>query len=244
MESIKELRGICQSSRLWADTWHGRYICRPISIHITRLVLFTPLSANHVTIVFFVTGVIASLFFISGSRGLDFVACLLLQLWYLLDHVDGEVARYRKTTSLAGIFMDEMVHYTVHPLIFLCIGVGQFFVYRDVTLILISIPAALSMIYIPLGQVVRETVFKKDGTERDHGAEAYVKRMPFHARLFSILHTSCTFPAVMNIITISSIASLFLSVDLMRFILWYYAIVGTAVWSTKVLVIIMMGNKR
>jgi len=244
MESIKELRKICQESRLWADTLHGRYICRPLSIYITRLVLFTSLTANHVTMIFFAAGVIASILFLSGSIGLNFLASLILQLWYLLDHVDGEVARYRNTTSLVGIFMDEMVHYIVHPLIFICIGIGQFLVNQNVIFIMLSIPASLAMILIPLVQVMREKVFQKNEPINNSKTESIVKQTSYGVRLFSILHSSCTFSIVMDIITIFSIVSLLAKYNLLPFILWYYAIVGTGIWVMKVIVIVMTGNKK
>ncbi len=236
MESIKELREICQNARLWADTWHGRNICRPLSIYITRLVLFTPLTANHVTMIFFVTGLAGSLLFLNGSRMFNFTAAIMLQSWYLLDHVDGEVARYRKTTSLAGIYMDEMVHYIVHPLIFICMGIGQFFLYGQPVFIFVCIMAAAAMIFIPLSQQVKEKIFEKgsspvnDDKKRD---EAKGKR------IFSILHKSCTFPAVMNIITALTFVSLFIKIDLAPFILWYYAVIGTLVWSMRAAAVIV-----
>lgn len=240
MESIKELRGICQNTRLWADTWHGKNICRPVSIYITRLVLFTPLTANHVTMIFFVTGLAGSLLFLNGSRTFNFIASIMLQLWYLLDHVDGEVARYRKTTSLAGIYMDEMVHYIVHPLIFICMGIGQFLLCGQSIFIFTCILAAAAMIFIPLSQQVREKIFKKESASVDDDK----KRDEVNGKkLFSILHKSCTFPAVMNIITAFAFISLFVKIDLVPFVLWYYAVIGTLVWSMRVAAVIVSGKQ-
>lgn len=240
MESIKELREICQNTRLWADTWHGRNICRPLSIYITRLVLFTPLTANHVTMIFFVAGLAGALLFLNGSRMFNFIAAIMLQLWYLLDHVDGEVARYRKTTSLAGIYMDEMVHYIVHPLIFICMGIGQFFLYGQSVFIFACIMAAAAMIFIPLSQQVKEKVFKKGSSPVSDDKKCDEAK---GKRLFSILHKSCTFPAVMNIITALTFISLFIKIDLAPFILWYYAVIGTLVWSMRIAAVIVSGKQ-
>ena len=50
----------------------------------------------------------------------------LLQLWYLLDHVDGQVARYRDRESLDGVQLDYLMHHTVDILIPCGLGYGLF----------------------------------------------------------------------------------------------------------------------
>ena len=45
------------------------------------------------------------------------VAAGLLQLWYLLDHVDGQLARLRGTASLDGVQLDFLMHHTVNLLV-------------------------------------------------------------------------------------------------------------------------------
>jgi phosphatidylglycerophosphate synthase len=240
MESINELRNICQKSRLWADTWHGKHICRPLSIYLTRLAIMAGLTANQVTVLFFLMGLLACTLFLDGGPVFNFYGCIALQLWYLLDHVDGEVARYRKKTSLAGIYMDEMVHYTVHPLVFLSLGYGQFILYGRLSYILISIPAALAMIYIPLSQVLKETIFKAGEENKIHGLHAdNPDRNNILLFIFSLVHKSCTFPALMDILTIIAVLSLIPGLNLIPAFLIYCAVAGTLVWGAKVVFIIM-----
>ena len=50
----------------------------------------------------------------------------LLQLWYLLDHVDGQVARYHDRESLDGVQLDYLMHHTVDILIPCSVGYGLF----------------------------------------------------------------------------------------------------------------------
>jgi hypothetical protein len=50
----------------------------------------------------------------------------MLQLWYLLDHVDGQLARLRGTASLDGVQLDYLMHHTIHLLVPLGIGWGLF----------------------------------------------------------------------------------------------------------------------
>jgi phosphatidylglycerophosphate synthase len=47
-----------------------------------------------------------------------------LWLWYLLDHVDGQLARLHNTQSVTGIYFDFMMHHLVHPAVAFAIGYG------------------------------------------------------------------------------------------------------------------------
>jgi hypothetical protein len=51
---------------------------------------------------------------------------VLLQLWYLLDHVDGQLARLRGTASLDGVQLDYLMHHTLNLLVPLGVGCGLF----------------------------------------------------------------------------------------------------------------------
>jgi hypothetical protein len=59
-----------------------------------------------------------------GSARGWIIAAVLLQLWYLLDHVDGQLARLRGTASLDGMQLDFLMHHTVNLLVPLGVGWG------------------------------------------------------------------------------------------------------------------------
>jgi len=128
MESLQQLRKICaRSQRYHKSSWYAKKI-RHISIYFTWLLLHTSISANQTTILQIILAIIGALCFILNRFLLGVV---LLQISYILDCVDGEIARYRKQSSLNGIFLDMIGHFSINPFIWLCFAVGIYFQLRN-----------------------------------------------------------------------------------------------------------------
>jgi phosphatidylglycerophosphate synthase len=51
------------------------------------------------------------------------LGALLIQLYLLLDCVDGELARYRKQTSITGVYLDRVGHYLSEAALLVGLGV-------------------------------------------------------------------------------------------------------------------------
>lgn len=100
-------------SRRNAEHWLARLLLRKISLPVTRELLRTPVSANQLTGLMIVVGLVAAV--AAGLAGLVWavVAFVLVQLYFLLDLCDGEVARWRRTTSVTGVYLDRVGHYLV-----------------------------------------------------------------------------------------------------------------------------------
>ena len=142
IESIGELRHICQAAIQQDPNWYMRYVTRRFSIHLTRLLIPTSVTPNQVSIAMMVTGLMAGVPFAFPSPWMFLAGALILHLWYILDNVDGELARYRyyrrsgnvdvdKTGgSSIGQFLDMINHFLIHPYIPFCIGWGLFLRYQ------------------------------------------------------------------------------------------------------------------
>jgi phosphatidylglycerophosphate synthase len=91
---------------------------------VTALVIDRPISANTVTLTAWGCGVAAAAAFGWGQVTGWLLGAGLLQLWYLLDHVDGQLARYRGTASLDGVQLDYLMHHTVCLLVPIGVGGG------------------------------------------------------------------------------------------------------------------------
>jgi len=153
VESIEELRRICQSiDKKKSSLPYSVIFARKISIYFTKLLLYTNITPNQVTFLCTLIGVVACLFFINGNPWHTIVGALLLELWYIFDHVDGEVARYRKKTTLTGVYLDFLSHYIVHPFIFVCVSFGIYNIFHDVLVFIFGFSAALSMVLIDLAK--------------------------------------------------------------------------------------------
>jgi len=149
VESIKELREICQS----VDREKGKLplpvrFARKVSIYFTKLLLYTNITANQTTLLFIFIGLLSGLFFTLSNALYNLIGALLLQLWYIFDHVDGEVARYRRTASITGTYIDFLSHSIIHPYIFACITFGLYNIFQNVTIFGFGFLASLSVLLI------------------------------------------------------------------------------------------------
>lgn len=251
MESIKRLREICQLPRKNVDNWHMRHIARKPSIYITWVLLRTPLTATGATFLFLITGLIAALFFTGGTRLSFFIGSLLLQLWYIMDMVDGEIARYKKQTSYTGVYFDYLTHYIVHPIVFVCIGVGLCREYPNTFILLSSVAAGYSFCMITVSYDIFEAVYYKERSKitQNPGRNETILVNPEDGpkiqgdsmlrKAFSILHTVCTFPTAMNIMLLVSFLGLFVDYNLFAMLVIFYSVAATLVWIARTSVFIL-----
>ena len=119
MPSISELRIICQSNIKGKDIWSWFQIQRRFSIYFTKLFITFGVSANQVTFINLLT-VLSALALIALKHFI--FGFLLLQLYFVLDCSDGEVARYFKQAGPKGLFIDRLVHIVTEPLLFLTLA--------------------------------------------------------------------------------------------------------------------------
>lgn len=116
------------------------YIVRPISIWFTWVFVRTPLSANHVTIIQEIFGIIGAVFFAYGK----FVwGAIFLQIGFILDNSDGEVARWKKQQSERGKFLDLIGHMVVIPFYFFGLGLGLYLQQGNIITLIMGFLAGL-----------------------------------------------------------------------------------------------------
>ncbi|GAA4266942.1 CDP-alcohol phosphatidyltransferase family protein [Frondihabitans peucedani] len=125
--SIAELRRVAQPpevrSRANAEHWTASLYLRDLSPYLTWVFLKTSITANGVTGFMILAGwATAFSLLIPGIAG-PALALVLGQLQMLIDCCDGEVARWRGSSSPAGVFLDKVGHYTTEALIPVMLGI-------------------------------------------------------------------------------------------------------------------------
>ncbi|MGH3112847.1 MAG: CDP-alcohol phosphatidyltransferase family protein, partial [Gaiellaceae bacterium] len=127
LPSIAELRAVTQPEGLLerpgAEHWAGRLYMRRLSPYVTRLLVATPLSANAVTGLMIPAGLLAALCLTFPGILPALAAVALVQLQLLLDCSDGEVARWRRRFSPAGLYLDQIAHYSTEAALAAALGV-------------------------------------------------------------------------------------------------------------------------
>lgn len=125
--TIAELRAVTQPpavrGRRNSEHWTADLYQRQISPYVTRVLIATAITANGVTVLMILTGAAAgAALLIPGLVG-GLLAAVLGQLQMLWDCCDGEVARWRQTSSPVGFFLDKLGHTVAESAIPLALGV-------------------------------------------------------------------------------------------------------------------------
>jgi phosphatidylglycerophosphate synthase len=125
--SIAQIREISQPQeirgRQTSEHWLNEVYLRKLSPYQTRMLLKLGFSANGVTYLMIATGFAAGLaLLIPGLTG-GLLAAFFGQLQMLLDCSDGEVARWRQTSSPTGVFLDKIGHYLAESFIPIALGI-------------------------------------------------------------------------------------------------------------------------
>jgi len=102
------------------------YVARRISFYLTWLFLKLNISANQTTYISMIVGVTGCGLLAFGSYSIRIAGALLLNFWIILDCVDGNIARFNKTSSNYGEFLDALSGYIVNVFLFLSVGIGVF----------------------------------------------------------------------------------------------------------------------
>jgi hypothetical protein len=123
-----ELRAITQKG-LGEIFLLSQYVYRPFTIYVTRLYAFLGWGANAATIHSALAALGAAVVLIQPSPLSFLLAVLGLQSYFVLDHVDGELARLdswrgRRPMTAGGQYLDFWVHFHSVNLVFGALGIG------------------------------------------------------------------------------------------------------------------------
>lgn len=99
--------------RLWRtkttdDEYWSSFVTAPLAIALNYLVVdFQWLTPNRITLLSFIVAVVSAGFILGTGPSNFIIAALLINLSHVLDCMDGQMARYRQSTSLVGSYYDR-----------------------------------------------------------------------------------------------------------------------------------------
>ena len=243
VEPLSELNKLCQKPDYKTKgNWYVRTILRDAALPLTRLLLHTPITANQVTLISLVVALFGMFVLAFPSPAAFFFGALLLQLWYYLDHVDGQIARYRKTASLTGRFLDFLTHHIVHPVLFFSLGLYCFLASYLIIFVVWGFLSALAIfVFNVMHDAKYKTFFEKleqeGGAIQPKGKSAQApgkEPVSFARRVFSFLHKLCEIHVMMNILTLAAVFQLFWQAVDFRFLLFIlYGILSPSILVLK-----------
>jgi phosphatidylglycerophosphate synthase len=122
--TIEEIRKIGQPKEILAT--HSPYsihVLRKISPYFTKFFITHGITANQVSIMGILIGILSAVMLSSGAV-LMFVGCLFYQFWNLFDSVDGEIARVTDTKTRSGKYLETIGEAIAESCFVLFWGVG------------------------------------------------------------------------------------------------------------------------
>ena len=120
----KDLRKIKEGHR--KEDIVSSLIIRKISIQITKILVKTKLTPNQITFFSFLIGIVAAYCLATGVYKWIIVGGILVQLSYVFDCVDGEIARLKGIVSKKGAWIDTILDRFKEGLIIFGISFGLY----------------------------------------------------------------------------------------------------------------------
>jgi 1L-myo-inositol 1-phosphate cytidylyltransferase / CDP-L-myo-inositol myo-inositolphosphotransferase len=106
------------------DGFVSRFLNRPISRRVTRLLLKFPIHPSAWTILIFFLPLIACVFFVRGDYVSVVIGAAIFQAFSILDGCDGEIARAKNLESKFGERLDQFCDFLASLLYVLALGLG------------------------------------------------------------------------------------------------------------------------
>ena len=266
LPSIAELRKICQpEDEVVHQRGVGRRITlfiRYISIYLTYPLLYTPISANQVTILHGIVYLAGCSLLITAKPLLVLIGAVVIRLAGFLDYVDGEIARYRGTGGAEGGFLDLLIDAINRAYLFVALTIGLYRALPGVSVIVfgsLSILALATSYATPLIQRVMmldeimERISSKTRMKKITQPKATARWLRFYSPTRRLARTlnfmTCHFNAV-NILVLAAVVDFALSILLpalplfraLYVFLAVYAVLGSFDAIAKVAYIV--GNRQ
>jgi len=220
--------------------YYSLYVTHVISIRIVWLLLKTKITPNQVSFASIVAGLMAAFFFLTPSTGSLLLGVCFFELFFILDSVDGQLARAIGSSTPGGGFLDLWGNFIVAPAVIFCIGMNFL---PSPSAPWISVLAGYTLLTVSLMPLLTELNFKKTSSKTSFASKpepdrAQSKTNPLKF-VYALLYRSCTMPVIMNGVTLATLLTLLNipspidDLGYLGIIPCYYAIIGTAVWIIK-----------
>lgn len=223
IENLKFLNRIVQKPDYKTKgNWMARYIVREVALPFTWFLLHTSITANQLTIGSIFIILWSAFAFSFGTIRSFFIGALLFELWYLVDHIDGQVARYRKQESVNGVFLDFLSHYFPNLFIFPFIAIGLFRSVNEIRYIYygIIIGGMITMINLIFDCKYKSYFWgiAKYGLckiAKQNKSSASRIKLSLSRSVFSWIYKFCEVHIVMNLLFLLGVLFLFKVIDFM-----------------------------
>lgn len=125
--SLKEIiRSLPEKKNSKSSLW-VKLVVRKVSFLFTYLFINVGCSAWGASIISALVAVVGSFCFVVDNAACRMIGVCLIELWLVLDCVDGNIARVKKTCSEMGEFIDALSGYYVTGFVYFFVGIAAYY---------------------------------------------------------------------------------------------------------------------
>ena len=142
------------------EEWWSRVFASPIAHYILLFIadkkLITP---NRLTLISFGLTFFTAAIIISGVKGSLLLAAIILQFAYIVDCMDGQLARYRQTSSKFGSFFDKWSDYVKFPFVLFALIIRSLNEKYSIFVLSTGILSIFLICYLPYLRILTKAEF-------------------------------------------------------------------------------------
>ncbi|VAW19104.1 hypothetical protein MNBD_ALPHA09-572 [hydrothermal vent metagenome] len=132
------------------EEWWSRVFATPAAnIILLAVADWRIVTPNRLTLLSLFLAILSAALILRGGYGLLIAAGVILQISYIIDCMDGQLARYRDMASDVGSFLDKWSDYVKFPLVVLALSVEAYSSAQTITPIVLGISSVFLICYLP-----------------------------------------------------------------------------------------------
>lgn len=203
--SLKAIKESLPKEKNGNDSMWVRFVVRRVSFFVTYLLINIGASASSVSLFSVLVAFAATfLFFINGDL-FRWIGVILIHLWMILDCVDGNIARVKKTASTMGEFVDAQSGYVISAFCYMGFAMSAYYTtgYEKYAVCLIVLGAIASISNV-LSRLIHQKyqVSIMKNSKSDNSVEKSPESISFFSRLRKRLGKELGLSGAFMIITI------------------------------------------
>jgi len=201
-----------------------------VAVYCVKILLYTPITPNQVSILAIIIGLVATLFFATGNFWISLAGVSLLYLSRLCDSIDGILARCKKkTTKFQSEFLERFFHDPLDALIFIGLAIGVYYNTNNINYLLLGFFAGffklLTVYIMELRDYILLMYTKKIPIAEKTFIESKTKKIIFKALVFPLFYLK---PIILTAILFNKLDwliifyAVFLPLRALLFFVWTY----------------------
>ena len=143
MPTINDLRVKCKKN-YWGPM-HKFY--HEIGFYFTKPFVNTKVTPNQITIIWITIQLIGSVLLAFGTYKHMLLGIIVYHFGFFVDCIDGNLARFRDTSTWTGIYLEQIAHYITITGLLIGLTIGNYLIFHSDILLIIGIGGTLSFVF-------------------------------------------------------------------------------------------------